>query len=249
MARRLLLLIPPAALLVLLGEAVWALWLAGPASPFAPPPPGDQRFGPEGGPPLRLVVLGDSTTVAQGAEPEDGIAHGAAELLTRGGERRVLLRNLGVSGATWADVLAEQAEPAAALRPDVVFVSSGANDVLGGRSAAAVADDVEHVVTGLRRAVPGVTVVITGVPDLGTPPRIPQPLRWLVARRAEHVDRAVARAAERLDVARVPIAQRTGPAFRADPSLFAGDGFHPDARGYAVWREAIAPTLREATAG
>jgi lysophospholipase L1-like esterase len=221
--------------------------LGGPGVPYERPPEGTQPFGDPGAPGLRLVVLGDSTAVGQGAPPPAGIAAGVAEQLAAGG-RRVALRNLAVSGATWADVRRQQAAPAAALRPDVVFVSAGANDVTAGRRAGAVRDDVAAVVRTLRAGSPAPLVVITGVPDMGSIPRFAQPLRWLVGRRGAHLDAAVRAEAERLRVPLVPIAQRTGPAFRRDPSLFAADRFHPDARGYAVWRAAIAPTLRAATA-
>jgi lysophospholipase L1-like esterase len=153
------------------------------------------------------------------------------------------LRNLAASGATLADVREAQAETAVALRPDVVFVSAGANDVTAARRTRSVRDDVAAVVRTLRGASSDPLIVITGVPDMGSVPRVAQPLRWLVGRRAEQVDAAVRAEAARLDVALVPIAQRTGPAFRRDPSIFAAERFHPDARGYSVWRAAIAPTL------
>lgn len=45
------------------------------------------------------------------------------------------------------------------------------------------------------------------------------------------------------------VTARTGPVFRRDRNLFAADGYHPSAAGYAVWlpvlREAYAAALRE----
>jgi len=50
--------------------------------------------------------------------------------------------------------------------------------------------------------------------------------------------------AARLGLIFAPIAEKTGPLFRADPSLFAADRFHPNDRGYATW----IPVLNEALA-
>jgi len=41
----------------------------------------------------------------------------------------VILRNLGVSGATWTDVRAAQLPAAVRASPDVVVLAAGANDV------------------------------------------------------------------------------------------------------------------------
>ena len=45
-----------------------------------------------------------------------------------------------------------------------------------------------------------------------------------------------------------PIAERTGPSFRKDRTLFAADRFHPNARGYALWIAVINDALDAAIA-
>ncbi|MCA1612368.1 MAG: hypothetical protein LC780_16315, partial [Acidobacteria bacterium] len=44
------------------------------------------------------------------------------------------------------------------------------------------------------------------------------------------------------------IAERTGPAFRRDRTLFASDRFHPNARGYALWAAVLDEALDAALA-
>jgi lysophospholipase L1-like esterase len=123
------------------------------------------------------------------------------------------MRNLAASGATLADVREAQAETAVALRPDVVFVSAGANDVTAARRTRSVRDDVAAVVRTLRGASSDPLIVITGVPDMGSVPRVAQPLRWLVGRRAEQVDAAV-----RAEAARLDVALSRSPSARARPA-------------------------------
>jgi len=217
----------------------------GPDAPFANPSAAPMRFGAPGDPELRLVVLGDSTGAGQGAPYADGIAVYAARLLTeRQGGRHVTLVNLSESGATTAEVRRDQLARAMAVRPDVALVASGANDVTSLRRADAVVDDLRAIVRGLRRSSPGVRIVLTGSPDVGSSPRLAQPLRAVAGARTRQVNAAIREWVAGEDLAFAPIAARTGPQFRRDRTLFSSDRYHPNARGYATWR---AP-LREAFA-
>ena len=247
--RRLLLLVLVLLLagpLLVVAEVLWALRGPGGVA-FTPPPMTPQRVGGQDGDPLRLAVLGDSTSVGQGASYRDGIAMGAAEHLAARG-RPVALLNVGVSGARWADVRREQLGRAARFRPDIALVAAGANDVTHLTSTDAITRDLEATVERLRAARPEVVVVLTGSPGMGAIPRFAQPLRWIAGRRTRQVNAAIERAAARLGVTVAPIAERTSERFAEDPSLFAADRFHPDARGYATWRPVIAEALDRALA-
>jgi lysophospholipase L1-like esterase len=182
---------------------------------------------------LNYVVLGDSTAAGVGADYEQGIAVRTAEAL--GGSRRVTMHNFGVSGARAAGVVRDQLPLALERKPDLVLLSVSANDVTHLTSAKSVRSSIEQTVQALRRVNPKVAIVITGSPDMGSPPRIPWLLRALAARRTASINRELLElaASERLVFA--PIAEETGPLFRADHSLFAGDRFHPNERGYATW--------------
>jgi lysophospholipase L1-like esterase len=206
--------------------------------PYEPPAKGAQRTGDPERPRLDLLVLGDSTATGQGAAYGAGIAAGAARALAGEG-RFVVWRNLAVSGATWSDVRTEQLAGRRAPTPDVVLISAGANDVTGATRTGALRRDIAAVVGALRRANPAVQIAITGVPDMGSTPRLAQPLRWLAGVRARRLNRAVREEGARLGVTVIPILERTGPLFRRDRGLFSADRFHPNARGYAVWRAVI----------
>lgn len=217
----------------------------GPDDPFVNPSREPVRFGAEGDPELRLVVLGDSTGAGQGAPYEAGIAVFAARLLASDG-RRVTLVNLSVSGATAADVRREQLASAAAFRPDVALIAAGANDVTSLRTTGAIVDDLSGVVRGLRERAPEVRIVLTGSPDVGSSPRLAQPLRAVAGARTRQVNRAIRDFAAREDLAFAPIAARTGPQFRRDRTLFSADRYHPNARGYATWRAPLEAALEAA---
>ena len=120
--------------------------------------------------------------------------------------------------------------------------AAGSNDVTHLRSSGSVRNDLVEVIDRLRAARCDVAIVVTGAADVGAVPRMAQPLRALAGLRTQQINAAVAEAARERDVVFAPIAERTGPLFRDDRSLFADDGFHPSAAGYATW----APVLDEA---
>lgn len=220
----------PLALLALLAVEA-ALAMRGAGVPFDAPPRTAERLGH--GPALSYAVIGDSTGVGQGAPYQRGIARRTARALARG--RSVALLNLAVSGATTADVLRDQAAPAARARPDLVLLGVGANDVTHLTGAGRLRTDLEAIVAHLRSRRCDVRIVLTGAPELGAVPRLAQPLRFVARLRTRRLNEVFAAVAGERGLVFAPIARETGPQFTRDRSLFAADGFHPNARGYATW--------------
>lgn len=200
-----------------------------------------QQYGPAIGYRLNLLVLGDSTGAGQGAAYPEGIAVKGARCLSE--DRPVTLKNIAVSGATVGDVVDEQLLRIGDFKPDIVLVSAGANDVTKLSPASRVERNLVFLTDELRRRNPAVKIFLTGAPDMGSPPRLLQPLRALMGWRAEQLNTTFRRVVERTDTRFIPIAEKTGPLFRADPGLFSEDRFHPNARGYQVWSEVICSVL------
>lgn len=223
---------------MLTGTAVLLLALA---QPPADRPP--VSFG-ESGAPLLYVVLGDSTAAGVGAPYEDGIAIQTAKHLAEA--RQVTLHNFAVSGARIRDVLETQLPKALSIRPHLVLVSAAANDVTHLTSIPSMRRRLREIVARLRTANPAVHIVVTGAPDMGSPPRVPWVLRPIASVRTKMVNRMVRNEVKELNLVFAPIAERTGPLFRRDRSLFDADRFHPNSRGYATWTSVLNEALSEA---
>lgn len=193
------------------------------------------------GDPLRYLVLGDSTMVAEGGTYTTGIAVETARHLARG--RRVELKNVAVSGAQVTDVLHDQLPRIGTFRPDVVLLAAGANDVTHLTSARSVERDLEQIVNALIAMNCDVRIVLTGAPDMSTPPRIPRLLRPVAGWRTKVLNRVFRRKAEQHGLTFARIAEETGPLFARDKSLFSSDAFHPNERGYDTWTAVIEPAL------
>ena len=203
----------------------------GPTVAFTPPSPAPRTLG--SGPALDYVVLGDSTAAGQGAPYHRGIALATARHLAH--THRVTLTNLAISGARMRDVERYQLPDAVERRPDVVLIAAGANDVTGLTRVNTVTRSLDAVVRRLRSANPQVAIVVTGSPDMGSIPRLAQPLRAVAGWRTRQMNAAIANLARSRGVVLAPIARETGPIFRRDDGLFAADRYHPDAGGYATW--------------
>lgn len=188
------------------------------------------------------VWIGDST--AYGVGVTDG-ALGVASRVAAARDERVAM--LAVSGDTMADMRRDQIGQVAALEPERIYVSIGANDVTHLTSKSSFASGYRAML----RALPDdVDVIVLGVPDMGAPPRLPQPLRAIAGVRGRQLD-AVARdaVADAKSVRRgrtmyVDIAGQTGPPFRSDPDrYFAADGYHPSGDGYELWADAVVASI------
>src|SRR5262245_37654745 len=202
------------------------------------------------GPPLRLVLLGDSTALGVGVgRVGDTVGGRLAELLAEqtgssGRVRRVELSSVAVHGSRSADLATQVARALLGPTPDIAVILVGANDVVGLRRPREAAAHLAAAVARLRDA--GVAVVVGTCPDLGAARAIAQPLRQLVALQARRIARAQALAVREAGGTPVDLAGRTGAVFRADVGTLCEDRYHPSADGYRVWAHALLPAVVEA---
>ena len=129
---------------------------------------------PEPHPWRRFVAIGDSFTEGVG-DPEPSAPNGfrgwadrVAEVLSQQVDD-FAYANLAIRGRLIRQIVAEQVEPAVALKPDLVTFSAGGNDVIRpGSDPDAVAQLFEDAVVRLSRE--GATVVVfTGIDTAFTP--------------------------------------------------------------------------------
>jgi lysophospholipase L1-like esterase len=198
------------------------------------------------GPKLTYVVIGDSTTIGQGAKYPESYAYQSAEHLAK--DHQVSFINFGISGATAQDVVTKQLAKASAEKPDIVLLGVAANDVTHFTSGKSVNTSVRATIDGLRKANCDVKIVVTGSPAMGAVSRFPFGARQLAGYRTKQLNKVFAKIVTDKQVTMAPVAVRTGPIFASDPTLFAQDNFHPNARGYAVWTPVINEALDTALA-
>ena len=229
------LLAPPVLGAAVLGVEV-ELARRGPDLERAQPLALDGVVGGAGG--VHLVWLGDSTAAGVGVSAAE---HALPMVVAAGLGRPVRVTVLARSGARIAEVARDQGPRVAALRPDLVLVSVGANDATHLTRRGRVRDGYRRLLASIEAP-----AVVLGVPDMGSPPRLAQPLRALAGWRGRSVDGAIREVVrDRPGATYVDIAGPTGPAFRRDPArYFAADRYHPGDAGYRLWADTVLPVVR-----
>ncbi|MDE3721758.1 SGNH/GDSL hydrolase family protein [Nocardiopsis sp. N85] len=209
-------------------------------------PPVDGIHGHGSGPPIRMLMMGDSTAAGFAVEtaartPGVMLATG----LANAADRPVRLRCTAFPGATSA-TLAGQIERSGALaeatRYDVAVIFIGANDVI---RRVRPSDAVSHLREACRSLVDhGTAVVVATCPDLGTVRPIGWPLRSVARRASRQLAAAQTIAVTEVGGRTVSLSDLLVDVFRDDPSLMFGpDRFHPSAHGYAQAASALLPSV------
>lgn len=187
---------------------------------------------------LRYVAIGDSST--EGLDDPDGAggyrgwANRLAELIADA-QGSLLYANLGVRGRRTRQILEQQLEPALAMRPDLVTLFAGTNDVVARRfEVAAVAADLAAMQRALIAA--GATVLSFTLPDLGPV----MPLARPIAPRVRALNQALRAVAAESGALLVDFAAH---ATASDPRLWSDDRLHANAAGHARMAHGLACAL------
>jgi lysophospholipase L1-like esterase len=188
----------------------------------------------------RYVAIGDSST--EGLDDPDGKGgyHGWANRLAEHVARAqspapLLYANLAVRGRATRAIRDEQLEPALAMRPDLVTLFTGTNDVVRPKfDAAEVGRDVELMQRSLIEQ--AATVIGFTLPDLSTV----LPMAKRIAPRVDALNEALRRASAStgailVDLARHPVG--------SDPRLWSVDRLHANSEGHRRIAAALANGL------
>jgi lysophospholipase L1-like esterase len=201
-----------------------------------PEPPGPRSGVAGDGPPLRLLIAGDSSAAGVGCTHQVQALSG--QLVAHlSATRRVTWRLEAASGATTAGALTRLA----ALPPepfDAAVIALGVNDVTRmvrldrWTAQAAALHDLLQTRFGVR------CTVWSGVPPMQRFPALPAPLRHVLGALAARNDAALANLARRRPgLVHLPL----DLPLTAD--LMAEDGFHPGPKATPLWAAGIAAHL------
>ena len=188
---------------------------------------------------MRYVALGDSytigTSVAAGERWPDQLVALLPEL--------ELVANLGVNGFTSGDVIDVELPRLPALRPELVTLLIGVNDVVQGVPETAYRGNVADILDDLVARVGAGRVLVVTTPDYTVTPAgadYGDPATQSAAVRrnnAINTELAAARGIGVVDIYDLSLRAAT------DRSLVGSDGLHPSGAQYAAWVERIAPAV------
>lgn len=183
---------------------------------------------------LLYVAIGDSAAQGIGASrPDRGYVGLVARHIWSTSRRSVRVVNLAQSGARLRDALESQVPVFASLRPDLVTVSIGANDISTFDAAR-----FEREIRSLFAMLPPFAIVAD----------LPSFYFGDAERRVASANGIVRQVAAEygLEVAPLHRVTRLRTAARTALRDVAADFFHPNDRGYAVWASAFVPGIDRA---
>lgn len=195
---------------------------------------------------LRYLALGDSYTICTGASDE---SRSWPAIISKRFEKstghRVELTNPAVNGFTTLDLIQHELPYVQRLKPDLVTILIGVNDLVRGRNEKAYSESLTHI--------------YAEVASLGLPPgrvaAISIPNWWYTPAAAEYggaeyvrrLTESFNRVAEGLALARAFIWVDISKASAANigaPGWIASDDLHPGDPQYASWADAIWESVR-----
>lgn len=203
------------------------------------PEPEGEREGHRGkGPPLRLLIAGDSAAAGVGVATQAEALSG--QLVTHLTEHfDVQWRLSARTGLTTAQIterLVRQADQPI----DVAVISAGVNDVTGRIGTDQWMADIAALIDTLRTVHHARRIIFAPLPPMHRFPHLPQPLRSYLGLRASTFNSVLAaftRTQPDCHVLHLP--------FGTDTRMMASDGFHPAAPAYALWARTVAEDISQ----
>jgi acyl-CoA thioesterase-1 len=191
---------------------------------------------------VRYVALGDSYTIGTSVETAGRFPNQLVARLANTVPLE-LVGNLGVDGYTTTDLIRDELPVLPQLRPELVTLLIGVNDVVQGVAAATYERNAAHILEMLLAAIPGNRIVTIAIPDYTVTPAgadygDPDDQHdAIVANNTIMARLAAARGIAFVDIFDISLMAAD------DRSLVAADGLHPSARQYERWVERLAPTV------
>lgn len=194
--------------------------------------------------PFTYAAIGDSTVEGVGASKPAKAYAGILYAIIKQNFKHATYYNFGVGGARAIDVLEGQAEQAIAVRPDLITLSVGANDIVRRTSLEAFRNSLTTLIERLQ-AETGAIIVITNVPNFSRLRSVPRLLKPVARHRIERFNAAILDIAHTHNLVYIDTFQTSTVFAYHYPEAVAGDNFHPSDFGYALWASTIAAALQD----
>jgi acyl-CoA thioesterase-1 len=195
---------------------------------------------------LRFVPLGDSYTIGTSVAEAERWPNQLVARLAGDPMSLHLVGNPAVNGFASGDLIRVELPKLENLRPELVTVQIGVNDVVQGAPDVDYSANLSLILDSLLERLPASRLLCLSSPDYTVTPKgaaygQPETQRAGIMRNNE----ILRGAAEGRSIRYVPeifeISQRAGD----DPRMLAGGGLHPSGDQYGLWVDAMAPVVRE----
>jgi lysophospholipase L1-like esterase len=194
---------------------------------------------------MRYVALGDSYTIGTSVEEMERWPNQLVARLADAEGAPELAGNLGVNGYTSGDVVRDELPRFERLRPELVSLQIGVNDVVQAVADERYGANVALILDSMLMHVSAERAFAVATPDYTvTPQGAAFGLPDLQSAGVLHVNEILRGACELRGIAFVPDILEISRDAGEDPAMVASDGLHPSGAQYALWIDAIEPVVR-----
>ncbi len=188
---------------------------------------------------LTYVALGDSLTYGLGAPgKESTFPYVIAKDLLRE-NKTVNVHNLAVSGAITDEVMETQLPQALELKPDVVSLMIGTNDVHDYIDKENFRNSLEEIIGHLQKETDA-QILLINIPYLGTADLILPPHNLIMDERIKEFNEVIKEIAQGKNIELVDLYTKSYEPFKNNQKLYYSiDNFHPSGEGYILWGDLI----------
>ena len=195
---------------------------------------------------LRFVPLGDSYTIGTSVAEADRWPNQLVARLANDPDALHLMGNLAVNGFTSADLIEVELPKLENLRPELVTIQIGVNDVVQGVPDVDYSANVSLLLDSVLELLAADRVLCLATPDYtvtrqGAAFGQPETQRAGIMRNNEIMRGAT----EGRGIRFVPDVFEISQAAGDDPRMLADDGLHPSGAQYGLWVDAMVPVVRE----
>jgi len=192
-----------------------------------------------------FVAIGDSAAEGIGASVASRTYSGVVREYLSMIYPRVSYHNLGRRRSTTQEVILEQLEKAIVMKPDLITVSVGANDIRTGSMLFRFEKRLSYLLKRLKEETNAV-IVINTLPDFSYTPSVPRPAKLISRLVIRRFNRSIRKVSIRADVVLVDLYHQSKVYVKGYPEMIATDNFHPSDFGYAIWANSIIHHLQTA---
>lgn len=192
--------------------------------------------------PYVYVALGDSATAGIGASKVERSFPSVIHSYLDSKYKKTAYHNLGKRQSPTDWVIEEQLTEAIRLKPDLVTLSVGANDIRVKNMPWIFERNLRRIVRTLKTETDA-TVVMNSIPNFTYTAWVPFLLRPVVAVAIKRFNTIIEKVCREEGVLFVDLYDQTLLYARTYPEAMADDNFHPSDFGYAIWANSILHTL------
>jgi len=185
---------------------------------------------------IKIAFLGDSLTAGVGVNE---LAHTypylVAQKIANEQKKQVEVLNLGIPGATSADVLNNQVKLTNDFKPDEVYLFIGTNDMHNFVPLPKFYENLANILQGLNVK----PVTMLNIPYLGSSKSFLPPYQTYFDWQTKKYNQIIKQVATDNNILYSNIYSQTISIFKKNKLFYANDNFHPNDEGYKMIAEAI----------